>query len=233
MSSRKNTARLAGLLYLVFSLCGFFSLMYVPSVVFVTGDAAATAGNIVAHETLYRAGIVGNLIGSVGFIFVALALYELLKEVNKTQAFLMVTLIVVSLPISLLNEVNHLAALKLLSGAGYLSAFQKPQLDAMVMLFLGLWGQGIVIAQIFWGLWLFPLGILVYKSRFLPWVLGVFLFIAGFGNVAASLNSLLQPHYVHAIASVTEILAAGELPIIFWLLIMGAKEQQAGQVAKS
>jgi hypothetical protein len=129
--------------------------MYVPSKIIVAGDAAATARNIVEHRMLFRAGILGNLIGSIGFIFVALALYELLKEVNKRQAVAMVILIVISLPISLYNEVNHLAALKLLSGANYLSVFQKPQLDAMVMLYHGLWGQGINVAAIFWGLWLF------------------------------------------------------------------------------
>jgi hypothetical protein len=225
VGSRKKTARLAGLLYFVFSLFGFFSLMYVPSKIFVAGDAAATARNIAAHELLFRAGIMGNLIGSIGFIFVALALYELLKEVNKRQAVLMVTLIVISLPISLLNEVSHLAALKLLSGANYLSAFTKPQLDAVVMVFHGLWGQGMLVAGIFWGLWLFPFGVLVYKSGFLPRIIGVLLIIAGFGYLAGSLTSLLFPTYASAVSRVANILTAGELPIILWLLIMGAKDQ--------
>jgi hypothetical protein len=191
----------------------------------VTGDAAATAQNIAAHELLFRTGIVANLIGSIGFIFVALALYELLKEVNKRQAVLMVTLIVISLPISLLNEVNHLAALKLLSGANYLSAFQKPQLDAMVMVFHSLWGQGLSVAEIFWGLWLFPFGVLVYKSGFLPRIIGVLLVVAGFGYLADSITSLLFPVYLSAVSRVANILTAGELPIILWLLIMGAKNE--------
>jgi hypothetical protein len=225
MSSRKSKARLAGLLYFVFSLFGFFSLMYVPNKLIVTGDATASAQNILSHELLFRAGILSSLIGSIGFIFVALALYELLKEVNKRQAVIMLILIVISLPISLVNEVNNLAALKLLSGANYLSAFQKPQIDAMVMLFHGLWGQGINIAGIFWGLWLFPFGALVYKSGFLPRIIGVLLIIAGFGYLAGSLTALLFPEYVSAVSRVTDIVVAGELPVILWLLIMGAKNE--------
>jgi hypothetical protein len=225
MNSRKSKARFAGLLYFVFSLFGFFSLMYVPSKIIVSGDAAATARNIVEHELLFRAGILGNLIGSIGFIFVALALYELLKEVNKRQAVLMVVLIVISLPISLLNEVNHLAALKLLSGANYLSVFQKPQLDAMVMVFHGLWGQGINVAGIFWGLWLFPFGALVYKSGFIPRIIGALLIIAGFGYLAGSFTAFLFPDYLSAVSRVTNIVVSGELAIIFWLLIMGAKNE--------
>src|SRR6267378_1030683 len=126
-------------------------------------------------ETLFRLGIAGQLIGMAGFIFVALALYDLLKGVNRRHASLMVTLIVVSVPIAFLNELNSMAALVLVRGADFLSIFDKPQREALAMLFLRLHGQGFVVAEIFWGLWLFPLALLVYRSRFLPRFLGVWL----------------------------------------------------------
>jgi hypothetical protein len=225
MTSNKKKARIAGLLYFVTSIFGFFGLAYVPNVIVVTGDAAATAHNISAHELLFRAGIVSNLIASIGFIFVALALYELLNVVSKKMAAVMVILIGASLPISLLNEVNRLATLKLLSGASYLSAIQKPQLDAMAMVFHGLWGQGNLVAQIFWGLWLIPFGILVWKSGFLPRILGVLLIIACFGYLISSFTLLLVPAYGGSVARFSTVLDACELPIILWLLIMGAKER--------
>jgi hypothetical protein len=225
VNSTKKTARVAGLLYLVFSLPCAFSLLYVPSILIVPGDATATTHNIMASELLFRSGIVSNLIGQTGFIFVALALYRLLKGVNKKQALLMVTLFVVSVPISLLNELNQIAALTLLRGADFLSAFEKPQLDALVMVFLSLHDHGILLAEIFWGLWLFPFGVLVFKSGFLPRILGVLLIAACFGYLAESLTSFLLPSYETVVSRVAMILTAGELPIMLWLLIKGAKDQ--------
>jgi len=127
MSSAKNPGRFAGSLYLLFSIVGFFAMMYVPTKLIVHGNAAATASNIAANETLFRLGIAGELIGSAGFIFVALALYDLLKSVNRRQASLMVTLVVVQIPIAFVNELNFFAALALVRGADFLSLFEKPQ----------------------------------------------------------------------------------------------------------
>jgi len=141
---------------------------YVPSKLIVHGDAAATALNVAASETLFRLGIAGNLIGQTLFIFVALALYDLLKPVNQRHAIAMLTLILVAIPIAFLNELNAIAALLLVRGADFLSLVDKPQRDALAMLFLRLHGHGFDIAGIFWGLWLFPLGLLVYRSGFLP-----------------------------------------------------------------
>jgi len=177
------------------SIPGFFAMMYVPSKLIVHGNAAATANNIAASETLFRLGIAAQLIGSAGFIFVALALYDLLKGVNRRHASLMVLLIVVSVPIAFLNELNSIAALVLVRGADFLSIFEKPQRDALAMLFLRLHGQGFVVAEIFWGLWLFPLALLVYRSRFLPRFLGVWLALAGFAWVILSLTGVLLPQY--------------------------------------
>jgi hypothetical protein len=223
MSFTKNPGRFAGLLYILTSIFGFFAMMYVPSKLIVHGNAAATASNIAASETLFRLGIAAQLIASAGFIFVALALYELLKGVNRRHASLMVTLIVVSIPIAFLNEVNSIAALVLVRGADFLSIFEKPQRDALAMLFLKLHGQGIVVAEIFWGLWLFPLALLVYRSRFLPRFLGVWLALAGFAWVILSLTGLLLPQYQDKAFAITQPAIFGELAFMFWLLIKGAR----------
>src|SRR5713226_2737234 len=152
MNSTKKTARLAGLLYVLVSIPGAFSLLYIPSHFVVSGDATATANKIVASEFVFRLCIVAELTGFIGFIFVVRALYLLLCGVNKTHASLMLTLMLVSIPISLLNVLNEIAALPLVRGADFLSVLDKPQRDAMAMLFLNLHFQGFMVAQVFWGL---------------------------------------------------------------------------------
>jgi len=205
------------------SIPGFFAMMYVPSKLIVHGNAAATASNIAASETLFRLGIAAQLIGTAGFIFVALALYDLLKGVNRRYASLMVLLIVVSVPIAFLNEVNSIAALVLVRGADFLSIFDKPQREALAMFFLNLHFHGIVVAEVFWGLWLFPLALLVYRSRFLPRFLGVWLALAGFAWVIPSLTGVLSPQYYGKVYTFTQPAVFGELAFMFWLLIKGAK----------
>src|SRR5215475_5042218 len=157
MSFTKNPGRFAGSLYLLASIPGVFALVYVPSKLIVHGNATATAHKIAASETLFRLGIAAELICQAGFIFVALALYDLLKGVNQRRASVMVILIVVSVPMAFLNELNAIAALVLVRGADFLSLFDETQRDALAMLFLNLHGQGFDVAGIFWGLWLFPL----------------------------------------------------------------------------
>jgi hypothetical protein len=223
MSSPKNPGRFAGLLYVLTSFVGFFAMGYVPSKLIVHGNAAATASNIAASETLFRLGIAGELIGQAGFIFVALALYDLLKGVNRRHASLMVTLIVVSIPIAFVNELNSIAALVLVRGADFLSIFEKPQRDALAMLFLNLHHHGFVVAEIFWGLWLFPLGLLVYRSRFLPRFLGVWIILAGFAWVVLSLTGLLLPQYQDKVDTYAQPAFFGEIAFMLWLLIRGAR----------
>jgi hypothetical protein len=208
-------------------------MAYVPGKLIVHGNAAATANNIAASETLFRLGVAGELIGMAGFIFVALALYDLLKGVNRRHASLMVILIVVSVPIAFLNELNSIAALVLVRGADFLSTFEKPQRDALAMLFLNLHRYGFVVAEIFWGLWLFPLGLLVYRSRFLPRFLGVWLALAGFAWVILSLTGVLLPQYQNKVDTYSQPAFFGELAFMFWLVIKGAKPQAVGAAASS
>ena len=222
MTSTKNPGRFAGLLYLFLSIPGVFAMIYVPSKLMVEGNATATAKNIAASETLFRLGIAGQLISQAGFIFVALALYDLLKEVNRRHAALMVILVVVAIPIAFLNELNSIAALVLVRGADYLSIFEKPQREALAMLFLKLHNEGLGIVEIFWGLWLLPLGLLVYRSRFLPRFLGVWLVIDGFAYVIMSVTSVLLPQYYGKVSSISQPALLGEVAFILWLLIRGA-----------
>ena len=227
MSATKEQARRAGLLYFLGALAGPFSLIYVPRALIVPGNALATADHVRTSATLLRMGIAGELAESILFIFAALALYRLFKGVSQSQAVAMATLILISIPVSLLNLLNEVAALMLASGGAALSAFAKSELDALVLLCLRLHSQGLFVAEVFWGLWLFPFGILVMRSGFIPRVLGVLLLIAGAGYLASAVTSLVLPRLEPLVARFAVILEAGELPIIFWLLIWGAKEQPA------
>jgi hypothetical protein len=189
----------------------------------VSGDAAATAANIMASETLFRFGIVSNLYIGVVNLLLVLALYRLLKPVGKNMALLMVMFVVAGVSIAMLSEITQLAVLRLLSGAEYVTGFTSDQLQALTLLFLHMHSQGINIAQIFWGLWLFPLGYLVFKSGFLPRILGVLLIIGCFGYLTQSFIAFLSPGLKLNIAFIT---GWGELLLLLWLLIKGVSVEQ-------
>jgi hypothetical protein len=214
-------ARVAGFLYLIANVPAPFALVYLPSRLIADGDAAATAHNIMASQSLFRLGIVGLLFNAIVSIFLVLALYQLLKVVNKTMASLMVILMLVAVPIGMLNELNNLAVLLLLSGADYLNVFTIGQLQALMYFFVRLHSQGLNIAQIFWGLWLFPMGYLVFKSGFLPRILGVLLMIGCFGYAIQSFAAFLGYK-----VSLIFFTSWGELLILLWLLVKGVKVEQ-------
>jgi hypothetical protein len=225
MTLSKN-ARIAGLLYLVGSLFGIVRLIYVPNTLFVYGNATATAKNIAEHELLFRFGIVSYLLCAALWIFVTLALYRLFKGVNHGLAVLMVILgSLMVTPIFFVNTVNDAAALLFVRGGGYLSVFDKPQREALARLFLDLHHQLDLANEIFWGLWLIPYGLLVYKSRFLPRILGVWLVIACFAYLALSFTGLLFPAYEDQAGNIAQPILLGELATMLWLLIMGANEK--------
>src|ERR1700734_1888667 len=143
----------------------------------------------------------------------------------------MVILIVVSVPIAFVNELNSLAALALVRGADFLSIVEKPQRDAFAMLFLNLHGRGLVFAELFWGLWLFPLGRLVYKSRFLPRFLGVWLGLAGIAWVILCFTEIVLPQYADKINPYCQPAVLGEIAFMLWLVIKGAKPSEMEQAA--
>lgn len=214
MNSIQKTARITGLLYLVLAPLGFFGIGYVPSLIIST-DVAATINNITSHEMLVRFSIVSAILEQLVNIFVALLLYKLLKTVNKTMALLMVIFLLLGVPIALINEVNQFAVLFL--------AESTNKSQALVSLFLNLHQSGIFIAQIFWGLWLFPMGYLVFKSGFLPRIIGVFLIIGCFGYLIDSFSFFLFPNLNIKVSQYTFI---GELLIALWLLIKGVNVKQ-------
>lgn len=218
MKSINKTARLAGFLYLMMAPFAIFSIMYVPTIIISSGDATITANNIIAFEGLFRSGIVSWLISQTIFVFLVLVLYKLLKTVNKGHALFMVVLALVAVPIAFINELNQFAALKLLSGANYLDAFEVNQLHAQVMFFLDLHAHGIYIAHVFWGLWLFPLAYLVFKSGFIPKIIGVLLMIGSFGYLIDFVIFALYPNLDVTISQFTGL---GELILPLWLLIKG------------
>jgi hypothetical protein len=225
MHPTDKAARIAGALYPGMGVPAVFSFGYVTHTLIVPGNVNATANNILASQVLFRLGIVAELIAAVFFLLLAMALYRLLNGVNTNHARLMVGLVLVSVAITFVNVLNNIAALTLFRGADYLAVFDKPQRDALAMLFLGLHRQGLAVNNIFWGLWLLPFGLLVMRSRFLPRILGLLLIVNCFAYVAISVTSLLLPAYGNVVIRASMPALLGELWIMLWLLIKGAKVQ--------
>src|SRR5215472_13389254 len=225
MISTKHTARLAGVLYLVNGVTGFFGIVYVPGKLIVSGNTAATAANILASERLFRLGIVSELVCAAEFIYLVWVLYRLLSGVNKTHAALMVLWGLAFIPVMAVNVLSEIAALTLFRGADFLSVINQANREALAMLFLDSHRYGYIVGWIF-GPWLFHLGVLVYRSRLLPRILGVLLIAAGFGYLADCVMPLLLPSYANMVDRLASIpLTLGEPALILWLLIMGAKDQ--------
>ena len=232
MNSRKREARVAGVLYLLLGVTSALE-MSIPSVFIVHGDAAATVGKIASSQLLYRLYVVSGLVSQILFVFLVMALHQLLKGVNRRQAALMVALVLVQVPMAFANTLCGFAPLVLSNGADYWSAFDKHQLDAMTMGFLSLKSYGTSAVMALWGLWLLPFGMLVFRSGFIPRILGVFLVIGCFGWLGISVTSLLFPAYAR-IANQFTVLAIGEILIILWLIIMGARTTPLeGQLSES
>ncbi len=225
--SRNQISRIAGLIYLAMAITGVVGLLVVPSQIFVVGDAAKTAANIADNEFLFRVGIFFQILTQVIFIFLVLSLLALFKGVDKKLSKLMFVLVVAAVPIAFVLTFFEVGALILLSGADYLNAFTSDQLNALAMALLELYNQGVFIIGIFWGLWLLPFGLLVYKSGFLPKWLGILLIINGFAYIADAKIFLLYPDIHESATNFLALpIALGELATVLYFLIRGAKEQK-------
>ena len=222
-TSPRLRARVAGLLYLLQFPAAIFGTLLVPSMLIVPGDAATTARNIMASESLFRLSIVSALFVQILGIVVVLALYQVLKPVNRNMAVLMVIFLLLGVPIAMLNELNQFAVLQLVSGADHVTVFTADQVHTLVPLFLNLHAIGLSIAGLFWGLWLFPLGYLVFKSGFLPRILGILLVIGCVGYLIQSFAAFLLPNFNVNLALFT---SWGELLFPLWLLIKGVNVEQ-------
>jgi len=223
MNSTRAAARYAGLLYVLFSILAVIGYMVVPSSIVVPGDAAATARRIAEGMFIYRVGILAALAAHIVFIVLVLRLHDLFKGVDDRQARLMVALVCVGAGAEIVNLANRIAPLVLLSGAEFLSVFTKAQLDALALGFLRLgnsFGQALTA---FWGLWLFPFGILTIRSGLFPRFLGILLFVSGFAYTATSVVRLVFPDQFHVIAPIVTPLYLGEVAMVLWLPIMGAR----------
>ncbi len=228
MNSTKNTARLAGLLWFLSAVTGGLGLSYVRSNVIVVGDATATAANIMASESLFRAAIVSSLFSQILLFFVGLTLFHLFKEVNKVLATVCLTSVMMTVAIAVVNALNLFGALLVLSQADYLKVFNPEQLHAMAMIFLRLansFGQGLL--EIFWTPYFFSFGLLIIRSRFLPKIFGILLMIMSVGFAINVFTKFLIPHFYPAIFTrlAMALGALGGIPAMLWLLIKGAKGQ--------
>lgn len=218
------TARRAGALYLVSGLLGAMSYLYVPSAVIVPGDAGATARRIAEGALLYRLGIASDLLSSILLVLLALTLYGLLRDADRGQARLMVALVAVGAAAQVANVLNLMAPLILLGGAPFLAVFDRPQLEALALGFLRLRSSGLFVSQVFWGLWLFPLGLLVLRSGYFPRILGHLLIVACAAYVTATLTFLVWPAFTPQVNRLMQPLEGlGEGAIMLWLLVKGVR----------
>jgi hypothetical protein len=218
-----KTARTAGAWYLLLTLTALPGYLFIPSLI-VSGNAVTTASNILGSESFFRIAIVSTLVSTIANIPLLINLYRLLCGVHKTLAALMVALGIVTVPITFLDVPNLITALQFMHGGTLLSVFQKSQLDALAMVSLNTYSQGMVVNSIFFGLWLLPFGVLVYKSGFIPKIFGILLFVNGLAYVTVSFISLLGLPYGHAASLVAVIPEGiGEPSMIAWLLIKGIR----------
>ncbi|WP_020528387.1 DUF4386 domain-containing protein [Flexithrix dorotheae] len=224
MNTYKNRGRMAGLLFLILIFCGVFAEFFVRQKIMVYGDPVATAQNIKSMEDLFRVGIVSDLIMSTTYFFFPLLLYPIFKLVNKELSMLMVLCVMISVAILCINMLNQIAALLLVTGSDYFNGFSTEQLQSLSSFFLNLHSQGYKVAQIFYGLYLFPLGYMIYKSGYLPRVIGVFLMLGFVGDMIDFLRFFLIPDYPSVILdNITLPADIGEISMCLWLLIKGVK----------
>ena len=229
MSSIKQTARLAGFLYLVYIVATVFA-SFVRGRLIVLGDAAATAENIAASEALFRLGFMSDVLAALLFVLSAWALYVLLKPVNTDLALLFVLLNLAGVAVQSLNMLNQLAPLLLLSGTAALRALPADQLQALAMVFLEFRKNGFMIAQVFYAAWLFPLGYLVYKSGFLPKVLGILLMLDSAFWLMTALQAFLSPGFDVITYLSYPLGFIAEVGLSLWLLIKGVQDQPGGSL---
>jgi hypothetical protein len=227
MDTNKKTARIAGFLYLIYIVISIFADVLGRSKLIVLGDAATTARNIMASAWQFRIGFVVDLVATVLFLLTAWALYVLLKPVNKNLALLFLLLNLGGVAVWCFSDLFLIASQLLLSGADYLKVFPVDQLQALAMLFLHIYKNGFSgIAQIFFSVWLFPLGYLVFKSGYLPKVLGIVLMVECFGWLMYPIQFFLLPGNVVLTYLSSAVGFIGEFSLMLWLVIMGAKDQE-------
>jgi hypothetical protein len=224
-------ARRAGLLYASGGLAAPFALIHVPAALFVSGNAQATAERIAASPGLLRMAIAAELFHCTMAVIAGLSLYRLFRDVSGPLSTLMAALFLISVPIELAGIGGYGAALMLTSHASWLSAFTPEQLNALTYMNFRMHTGAIQVAELFWGTWLFPYGLVAMRSGFIPRWIGAALMAAGAGFVAASMMSLLYPGSPAAVRLIATVLTMGELPMVVWLIGWGARAPKATALA--
>ncbi len=227
MDSTRSLARRAGWLYFFQCLPAPFAYLYVPDTLLVAGDPAATAERVRASEGLLRAGVLAELLGATVIIFTLVAFYRLFRKVDEKLSVILAAMMLASVPISFVNAVFYIAPLVLIKNAAIASALGAGPTAALATLFLRLHDYGLIVNQIFWGLWLFPYGLLVMRSAFIPRWLAYPLFAAGAGYLVNTVGMLFLPPELRWIARDAMVLGAGEASILVWLLVWGARSTGA------
>ena len=225
MTSPKSLARIAGVLYLLVGIFGGFAEGYVEPKMYVAGNAAATAWNVVANPGLVRMGVVADLLDGTFFVFLALTLYILLKHVHKSVARAMLVLVALATGITCLVAGFEFEGLRVATDASYTAGLGAAGSNALVMILLDLQHYGLLIAQIFFGLWLVPLGYLAYKSAGLfPTWLGVLLMVGGACYIVDLLAAFLVPELGQTIHAYIVIpCAIAEISMVVYLLVFGVR----------
>jgi hypothetical protein len=220
------TGRVAGALYVVVIVTGIFSLAYVPSQLQLVGDAESVVRSITSNETMYRLGILSWFVNCVAFLLLPLAFYRLFRTVHRPAAILMVAFAMMSIPISLVAAGHELDVLSLISGKPPLQAVSLESRHAMVIRSLTAYDNGMIVAQLFWGLWLLPLGQLIWKSRAVPRAFGVLLLLGGLGYLIQEFGGVFSSSFSQTLLSEYATLpaAAGEIGLGFWLLLRGIRQ---------
>jgi hypothetical protein len=226
----RDPGRVAGLWYLLLIIIGPLRLIYIPNKLFVAGDATATVNNIATHEFLFRLGIFSELAGAVILIFLTLAFYRLLVSADRTLATLVVILGgVMPATLYFVGVVYDFGALLVARHADFLSVFDEPRRNALAVLFLKLRDAQNTAAEVLWGIWLFPLAMLVYRSRLVPRFLGVWLALGGAAWLALSVTGTLWPQYQGAAFKISQPATLSEIALTLWLLIRGTPSSIANQ----
>lgn len=227
MTEKNRTSRIAGLIYLGVVLTGIFSLMYVPSKLINYDSSALTFQNIKSSVTLFRLGIASGLLCYILFLFLPVVLYKLMKPVNENMAKIMVLLAIISVPMYFINVQNEFTALSIINNTSFFKGFSIEQIQTLFLFYINQYDDGMRLIHIFSGLWLFPFGYLVFKSGFLPKILGILLMIGCFGYIFNFTGRTLIPNYSElGISSYISLPASlGEIGTCLWLLIIGAKDK--------
>jgi hypothetical protein len=224
VSSPKRLARIAGLLYLVVGILGAFAFAAVYSTMYVAGDAATTASNLVANAGLVRIGVAADLIQVAVWVFLSLTLFALLRHVSAYAARAMVVLVAIGASLSFVNILFEFEGMRVATDAAYVAAVGSAGSNALAMLLLDLQHYGYLIAGIFFGLWLVPLGYLAFKSGMFPRALGIALVVAGTSYLVDTLAAFVAPELtasIHPLAALFGIVA--EVWTLAYLLLKGVR----------